>query len=286
MIDICKCDVRDKEILALFRKKLSTWKKSVLSESLPSISHQIWIMLWDDAVFRMHNEARRICVKQDTSKTGLNMPIIRLFDKGFVFSQVMAIRRLTDPGFWNPKKAVYSLPTIIKDMKDNLSLITRENYVCYDGISYNMINKDISKYVKCVSRHKKFDKLAGIPTNNRSRQDKIKDNYFKNLLNGIKKCEPIRTYANKFVAHASDPDTKLTEEQRTVTLNRLDDAYQVIIRVALSIGEIIDEHIPCEVPTPQFDIFENLYKPIILKRHVRELRTYWDKRVNQIASWR
>jgi hypothetical protein len=51
---------------------------------------------------------------------------------GYVATQVLAVRRLVD------KRAdVISLRRLIKDVRQNFGLFTRENYVCYDGQPYD-----------------------------------------------------------------------------------------------------------------------------------------------------
>lgn len=96
MIDICNCDVEDKETLALFRIKRDEWKKCLIDDTL-SISKQITHMFWKDAIFRTFNQARKLTHERKSGELGFNGPILELLDEGFAVSQVMAIRRLTDP---------------------------------------------------------------------------------------------------------------------------------------------------------------------------------------------
>ena len=72
MIDICDCDVTNKESLALFRTNLSTWKKWFTSESRHSVTIQIREMIWSDTVYRTINEARRLHIESNSKKTGLD----------------------------------------------------------------------------------------------------------------------------------------------------------------------------------------------------------------------
>jgi len=242
MIDICDCDVKDKEKLALFRLKRSEWKQCLIEDTF-SISKQISNMLWNDTVFRTINEARKLTSRTNTESTGFNGPLLELFDQGYTTTQVMAVRRLTDPTFHDPSRAVISLPRLIDDMKQNCHVITRENYICYEGISFEGVcqEKDPINWMHWKRMHNNFDRLSNVSVDQRKRTDKIGDNVFKALAKELKVCEGLRVHANKFIAHASDARNRisLTDRERKVTLQKLDDSYRTIIRIASFLGAII-----------------------------------------------
>jgi len=123
IIDICECDVEDKESLALFRLKRDEWKRCFIDDHY-SVVKQIEHLLWNDTVFRTFNEARKLSLEEKNDDIGLNNPVINLLDEGFVASQVMAIRRLSDPNFYDPKKAVISLRRVIDDIGDSFNIFT------------------------------------------------------------------------------------------------------------------------------------------------------------------
>ena len=289
MADICDCDVKDKEKLALFRFKRSEWRKCLIDENF-SISKQLSNMLWNDTVFRTINEARKLTAKRNSKEIGFNGPLLDLFDQGYGTAQVMAIRRLTDPTFHDPNRAVISLPRLIEDMKQNADLITRENYICYDGIAFEGVTheKDGINWMHWKGMHENFDRLSNVSHDKRERTDKIDKNVFKSLAKELKVCEGLRTYANKFVAHASDPRNRinLTEKQRNINLQKLDESYKAIIRVASFIGAIIlYEHSLGEVPVPQFNQIENLDKPMVSQDDLSNLHSYWHGRTKEVGSW-
>lgn len=289
MIDICDCDVQDKERLALFRLKRAEWKKCLIDDTF-SVSKQIMNMLWNDTVFRTINEARRLTYERSSNGIGFNGPLLELFDQGFGTSQVMAIRRLTDPNFYDPNRTVISLPRLIEDMKFNSDLITRENYVCYEGTAFEGVpyEKDGINWMHWKRKHENFDRLSKVPSDKHTRSDKIEKQVFKELQKELKVCEGLRNYANKFVAHASDSRNRinLTDNEKRITLQRLDDCYQAIIRVASFIGAVIlYEHPLGGVPVPQFDHLENLDKPMVSQDDIEKLHSFWSKRVKEVGRW-
>ena len=289
MVDLCECDVKNKDKLALFRIKRSEWKKLLVGSFPHSIFHQISNMLWDDAIFRTFFEARRLTPENGSSETAFNIPLIELLDKGFVTAQVMAIRRLTDSTFHDPKKTVISLPSIIDDIEANTTLITRENYICYDGAAYSEPSEanDHLSWLWWKNSQENFDLISGTPETERKRSDKISKSFLQNAKNDLKICQKFRTYANKFIAHASDPKnhTWLSKEDKTITLQRLDENYQAIIRIGLSIALIVNEVLLCEIATPQFNVFKDLDKPMASRSLIEKLVKFWHQRVAEVEQW-
>jgi hypothetical protein len=290
MIDVCACDVKDKEKLSLFRHRWAEWLRWLSAESRHSIFNQVHDLLWFDTVFRTLNEARRNTSKSKSKKIGFNRPLVELLDRGFVSSQTLAIRKLTDPSFYHPKKSVFSLVRLIDDISNHLELFTREHYICHDGTKYSWLSheKNGIDYVHWKTKHDKFDILSETTPSKRKRKDKLKKTVISKLRRDLKVCDNIRTYVNNFIAHASDPEnrTNLTDEQKTVTLNKLDDCCKVIVQVTSFVGAVILYKGPVGgVSTPQFDQLDNLDKPMVTKQSLKKLYDFWDNRAIEVDDW-
>ena len=289
LIDICKCDVEDKESLALFRNKRQEWQRCLIEDPY-SVSRQISHLLWNDTVFRAFNEARRISIETNDSDVGLNGPVINLLDEGFVALQIMAIRRLTDPNFYDPNKAVISLLRIINDVEDSLELLTRENYICYDGTRFDGLThqKDGINWLHWDRKQNNFDRLSGTSPTTRSRQDKLDKKYVSFLRSELNACTDLRTYANKFIAHTSDNPgkVKLTDRQKSITLEKLDEAYKTIVKTGSFLGAVIlYEHSLGGIPVPQYNQFENVDKPVIKADDLSALHKFWNDREKDLRTW-
>ena len=288
-MNICECDVIDKEKLALFKFKRAEWEKCLIKDDF-SISKQIMNMLWNDTVFRMINEARRLVHEKSYKSIGFNGPLLEVFDQGFGTTQVMTIRRLTDPISYDPKRAVFSLPSIINDILEHSDFITRENYVCYEGIRFEGVSHDTDgvNWMHWRTMNDNFDKLSNTEPKKRARNDKIDTNTIKNLSKQLKMCDSIRTYANKFIAHASHEKNrvKLTDQQKRITLESLDECYKVIVSIASFIGVVVlYEHSLGGVPVPQFDHLKGLDKAIVSAEDIPVLDKFWNARVKEVDTW-
>lgn len=290
MIDICKCDVEDKEKLTLFRNLMLKWKKWLNGESGYDIFSQIQDITWYDTVFRTFNKVRKLNYENPSDKIGFNGPIIELLDLGFFNTQTLAIRKLTDSNYKSPEKSVYSLVGLIDDIYSNIDIFTRENFICYEGVPYNGPSLKMTNKWEYYweTKQENFDRFSGITENNRKRKDKIKESVLEKLKENLKLCKNIRTYVNKIVAHASTQESRkgLTDKQLTITLGKLDNCYQAIISTA----SFISTTILCEcnlggVPTPQFDQFSNLNKPMVLDKDLETLEAFWSERTSEIEEW-
>ena len=212
--DICSCDVENKEQLALYRRCRERWTAGLFGEDEHSISQQITNIFWDDAIFRTLNEARRIAAQ---SRRGFNPDLLSLLDRGFVTAQIMALRRLTDPGFHDPRKEVVSLVRLLKDVDANGYLLTRENYICYDGTPFQATGtgrNDLPSFMR-ERMHDTFDLLSATSPDKRSRYDRVKDSVIRDVIKSLQVCDDFRDYANKFLAHAAAPSTAPTAGGRS-----------------------------------------------------------------------
>lgn len=291
MKDICECDVGDKERLAVFRQKIRTWRQQIEGKHRNAIWKQVAHLLWYDTVFRTFNEARKLSKETDDSSVGLPRTIIELFDEGFVAYQVMAIRRLSDPYRHDPQRRVYSLRSLVQDIEAHIGLYTRENYVCYDGLPYKAPD-DEKEHQEWSWRQDCYDRLSGKKRFERARADRIAEEVWDRIKEGLdKEFEPFkgfREYANKYLAHASDPERrkkrKKIDREFRITLQTLDKCYQAIGNIGKKIELLTGENLLCQVPTPQFDQLKNWDKRIIRTEDRSSLYEYWRNRAGEVEE--
>ncbi len=306
-----ECDILDTQKGQAFRSKRGQWIESLGGKDPHAILKQIHSMLWDYALFCTINELRRLAGEKSDKKVGFNGPVIRLFDAGFVTTQAVAIRRLIEKPKSNPKLAIISLRTILKDMEANLSLITRENFVCYDGTPYDGAAVEqhwLSNLVKepdgvqsrwmptdgqgawhvSKLRHKNFDRLAQVSCQDRRRTDLIKTDIFRFLESQLVKCEDVKKYVDKFIAHAATPATRasLSEGQTAITLDRLKACHKIIYEVAYFIfGPLLWESNLGGLPVPQYDHLMNLEKAWATAGNLQKARQKWDEYARDVSEW-
>lgn len=111
-------------------------------------------MLIGDLTFRTLSAAA-----EADPESALHSPIImRGLVQGYAASQGLAVRRLVDKS-----RKTISLRKLLDDIRDQIRLITRENYVSGQGVSYNSDEAFLA--------HAMFDQLAGTQPEARRRED-------------------------------------------------------------------------------------------------------------------
>ena len=307
-----ECDVIDKDKLRRYRAKRAEWISLIHSDDPHSIWRQISSLLWDEVLFRTINDLRRRAVENVFPSVGFNGSVLRMFDTGFVTTQVTAIRRLTERQPKNPDKGIVSLRRLVSDIRTAIPEITREVYVSYDGLPYDsepveeawiqarLIDRNSIGPVWGETSGPKawstsqmvqanFDKLAKYSDSaTRSRNDVISQDWFTWLDERLDVCNDLREYTNKFVAHAADPvsRTGLTESQTSVTLNSLRQCQKAIYDVAAFIyGPVLWEGSYSAVPVPQFNHLENIEKGWVTEDDLRLAHEIWNRHFDDIERW-
>ncbi len=306
-----QCDILDKEKGESFRNKRKQWMEWLNGKDPHTISNQISSMLWNYSLFCTVNELRRIATEEPEKEVGFNEPVMKLFDAGFATTQATAIRRIIEKPKSSHSWAIISLSYILKDIEKNIDLITRENFVCYDGLPYDY-EAVYQKYIENLPRnskgvhvgtlptngpkawgtsemiHENFDQLSQVEPNNRKRTDRIKTDVLEFLENQIKKCEDIKKYVDKFIAHAAAPETRLelTDNQKVLTLGRLKTCHEIICQVASFIlGPLLWESNIGGLPVPQYNHLANLEKSWVSHKNLEIARQKWDKITKEVSNW-
>ena len=306
-----ECDFSDKDKGKAFRNMRLKWIDWLHGEDPHSISRQISSMLWDYALFLVVNELRRLGEAEHQEEVGFNGPVIRLFDAGFATTQAVAIRRLIERPKKDPKWAVISLRRVLNEIRKNLYLMTRENYVCYDGLPYDygtVQEKWLSSLPRTKSGvhsgslptsgpeafhtserlHKNFDKLAQVHPKKRSRNDVMRRETLDHLESELAKCDNVKKYVDKFIAHAAAPETieRLSEEEKGLTLNRLKACHMIIYQVASFIsGHLLWESNLGGLPVPQYDHLKYLDKKWTTSVNLAKAYAKWNEYKNEVSKW-
>jgi hypothetical protein len=131
------CDVADRAQLAIYRDKRAEWLHLLNGDLDHAVWRQITAMLWNDAVFRMANEARRLSRQGGYQSSARNWTLAQFMDQGFVATQTLSIRKLMEKASANPARQVVSLRRVLDDIKAHRHLISREHYVAHDGLPYD-----------------------------------------------------------------------------------------------------------------------------------------------------
>ena len=200
---------------------------------------------------------------------------------GHVAAQVLAIRRLVED---SPKERL-SLRSLVKDLNRHSGLITRENYVCFDGLPYDYEAVRDERFIfNAVPRggriraaaseglHVMFDKLAGVHPTRRSREDRLPRDLFSTIGKWLDEsgADELAKWASTYLAHAGGPNERTRLGDVEVTRNEIADAIWAIARTSEAISLCVygGGRAGAVMPAAPFDQFERLEFD-----HGRERRT-------------
>jgi hypothetical protein len=294
-----------------YQEKRAVWLECLCGKDQHSIHSQIGNMLWNTAVFKVVNEARRLSPEAKEGGVQVNGAIHNLIDYGYFTMQAMAIRRLIDEHPLHGNKAVYSLKRLLIDIRENRQLVTRQNMMAAEGRPYDAepIRQKHEQYVqeklakgentfwmqdvlddtRIERRHQDIDKLTGILSSARRPDDTLCEDIIDELDQRLSsECSDIGTHATKFMAHAATPESRkpISDISKDPTLGMLWNAERALIEVADFISVVILGDSPVGgLAVPQYDHLAYIDRPLITQAQVVQLNHVWQEYYKEIQSW-
>ncbi len=279
---VAECDVPSERCGALeaYRDKRCQWVSWIGTDEHHAIWSTIQAMVWREVAFKTIAS-----FGAEISNPLNNSLLAEMLLEGHVATQVLAIRRLVDA-----RTDVISLRRLVDDVKRNYKLLTRENYVCFDGLPYDYeaarqnwlknnagnLRQDLSWFSvdaheddsasECA--HKQFDILSGIDPKCRNRDDHLPASLIETIERWIDEsgAENLKKWSHKYLAHAGDPRSRKEVADLRVTANNIGEVIRVVARATEAISRLLlnaDGRSNALMPVEQFDIFENLDKAIL-----------------------
>jgi hypothetical protein len=299
MNDTSNCSLNDCDVpperhpaLEAYRAKRRTWLDWIDKDK----DHAIWTtlsaMVWNDVSFRT---LAQLAVNDPKSPLGNSLVAEKLIN-GHVATQVLAIRRLMDK-----TKNTISLRRLISDLRSNYALLTRENYVCHDGLPYDyeaVMHAEIAQdantgpfwgatsgpqaWSTSQMAHQQFDRLSGIAAANRTREDRLP----RTLLDRIEgwlnasDADELAEWSHVYLAHAGSAENRKALAEAIITNDRITAVTRVLGRVTEAISAYLlfaGGRSNALMPTAQFNRFENLDRPLLQPDQLESLRDLWDQ---------
>jgi hypothetical protein len=285
---INQCDMPPERLATLetYRAKRGQWLEWLDTDEHHAIWHAISAMVWTDVSFRT------IAKFAGNDSCLSNTLVAEQIINGYVATQVLAVRRLVDN-----RADVISLRRLIKDVRQNFGLFTRENYVCYDGQPYDYetaMQQDIGAHAGEASfwcatgpdasrrAHEQFDSLAGIVPAKRSREDRLPISLLDKIEGWLNAsdADDLAGWSHAYLAHAGSLKSRERFAAAMATTDMITDAIKTLARVTEAISAYVlfaGGRLNCLMPTAQFDQFENLERPVIQAECKTEAYKLWDR---------
>lgn len=298
-----KCDVSNMTRLIDYGNKRAEWLSwySFRKDDPNNIEGQIIAMTFLDLSYRVLTRPRGdMALGPDiAARSGI---LSHMLDQGYVANQILAIRRLLDT-----RKDVFSLRRLLDDIEANRGLITRENFVAYDGKPYDpegwrslplsplgqiwgIDAPEFFRFLRAKIRHEMFDKLSGVKPANRNRGDRIREEVFAKLRSSLTAAEPDKpvTLSHKFFAHAANMASRQSLTYTGVALKDIEAAHKAIISVERAItDDILFIEVAREVVamTP-LGFFQGLDRVYAHPEAVGQMQSHWDQLEIDRNKWK
>jgi hypothetical protein len=292
---VTQCDVPPERRAALesYRDKRRLWLSWIDKDEHHAIWQVLSSMVWTDASFKLLSHFAEADETSALSNTLLAQALI----DGHVATQVLAIRRLVD----DRNADVISIRRLVKDIRRNFALFTRENFVCFDGLPYDydaVQRKEMMQRVGMgpfwgqtsgpgahgTSRmaHEQFDRLAGIRPEDRRREDRLPLSLLTTIEGWLDGCgaDGLAQWSHAYLAHAGGPESRKRITDLMVTANKITDAIRALTRVTEAISAWLlfaGGRSSSLMPVAQFNPLEKLDRPIMKAGQDRAAHRLWDE---------
>jgi len=244
-------------VKASLKETWDLWKNCLSDfEDGNSIFKQITTMVWDTAIYRVILKGRELRWEENPEKPRVNAELHNFIDRNYFQSQCATVRRLVD----NTKKSkiyddygVYSIGALVKDIENHHSELTRSAFLELHEMLYDysdvqkrewefifarffdengtIIPRDLD-WQRIEDAHVQFDRLSGVKSEERSPDDRIKQQVINGLRAQLSKCDPIVKHVDKYIAHSSTPESRSTILDSRVTLAQVWEAQRILFEIA------------------------------------------------------
>ena len=276
---VARCDVAADKYGALqsYRDKRRLWLSWIDTDEHHAIWRVLSSMVWTDVSF----EALTQFAINGEGNALNNTLLAQALINGHVATQVLAIRRLMD----DRNSDIISLRRLVKDLRRNFHLFTRENYVCFDGLPYDyeaVLHEEMladagkgpfwgqtsGPRAHDTSRmaHEQFGRLVGIDPAKRSREDRLSLSLVATIERWLDEsgADELAQWTHAYLAHAGGPRKRI--DDLMVTANKITHAIKALARVTEAISAWLlfaGGRSNSLMPVAQFNPFEKLDQPVM-----------------------
>ena len=274
-----QCDVTPEKRAALqsYRDKRRLWLWWIETDDQHAIWQILSSMVWSDVSFKTLSH---FAIGDENSCLN-NVLLTEALVEGHVAGQLLAIRRLMD----DSNKDVISLRRLVKDVRRNFHLFTRENYVCFDGSPYDykaVLQQELIEHAgerffwgdtsgprahgTSQLAHQQFDRLSGISPSNRTREDRLPASLLRAIEGWLDAsgADGLAKWSHAYLAHAGGPATRKKIADLVVTADKITDAIKALARVTEAVSAWLlfaGGRSSSLMPVAQFNPFDKLDKP-------------------------
>lgn len=283
-------------------ERIKLWREA-FSDETTGVRTTVEGLLWNYAAFQTTVQIVHLAGERQDEGATLNRMLFDLIHEGYWSSLLLGARRLLDNGDLNGPKGVYSIRSVVKDVKASRGWLNRKIYVEQvhsaqydikllrletdkkhgDGNGPIWVSKDI---IKSDAAHKCFDELSGVVPPDRSCDDLINPAIFIKIEARLALLDKIADHATTHVAHSGNEESRsIKKALQSFDIEKAREALKQLYEVSNLVGIWFANEATGGLATPQYDQFEGLDKPVIKGSDIKILGEKWRAIHIEIASW-
>ncbi len=270
-------------IKARLMPRIESWRKA-FSDKTTGIHRTLDDLIYQYACFRVVIRIVDIANhKRDPDHPPLNQMIFDMIADGYWSHLLLGARRLLDPQAISGKVGVYSLRSVLADIKACAPKITRRIYVeaIWDA------DYDLPALEAARSRmaHEYFDFLSNTSAENRSGDDLLNVSMLKKIEARLAKLDSIKDHVTVHLAHSGNKTSREGKLLENFGMSKARECLKELKEVADFIGGRFCQASGSGLTHFTGDQFEGLDRPMIETDSIPELEAVWREIDQDVSTW-
>jgi hypothetical protein len=303
--------------MSLFTDKHNEWTRVMRGDGESSqngIRSQIVHLVWSAAWFRVVLRAREIASAHEIPTSNLNAALHGWIDSLFLDSFLVKVRRLAggDNDAIVGRNACYSLSALVKDLKKNRHLLTREHLLSLDNLSFDISALKVREEEywreharegevlfipphldtrRSEQRNTEIDRLCEIAAADRKQSDVVREAVLESIQDRLTALAAICLYTNKFIAHAATMESRRQDKRGNaddlhIGIRDLWVALENLCRAVASLdGWLIGRTAHAFLPCMYTHEWRGIAAPLVQPESVPVLQEFWKQLEAEAMKW-
>lgn len=283
-------------------ERIERWREA-FTDSTTGINTTVDDLLWKYAAYEMTVKIVKLTDERLDQGAALNQILFDLMRDGFWANLLIGTRRLLDKGSLKGPQGVYSIRSVVNDVRNSRSWLNRQMFVEhvkraeYDlGRLQQENHKKLvvangpiwgdKKLIMSLTAHKQFDELSGVTPQNRSRDDIIDDTIFTKIEARLAELENVADHTSTHVVHSGNVESRSIKKMlQNFDVRDARKTLKQLKEVSNLVGIWFANTASGDLATYLGDKFEALDQPMALHSDIAKLETHWAIIEQEIASW-
>jgi hypothetical protein len=283
-------------------ERIKLWREAFVNDTT-GIHKTVQDLLWNYAAFQTTVQIVHLAGERQDEGPTLNQMLFNLMREGYWSSLLLGTRRLLDRGALKGPQGVYSIRSVVNDVKASRDWLNRKIYVeSVQGAEYDnqRLRLEMEKELAAAKRpiwgnpelsksnaaHEYFDQLSGIYPSNRSCNDLIDPAIFDKIEARLASLDKISDHATTHVAHSGNVESRsIKKVLESFDIQNAQATLKQLKEVSTLIGVWFANEGSAGLATFLGDQFEGLDQPVISSSDIQKLEEQWQATDREIAKW-